>query len=28
MPVSCGAMKYKAQELDQIIQQNTASYQG
>jgi len=28
MPVSCEVIKYKAQELDQIIQQNTASYQG
>jgi hypothetical protein len=28
MPVSCGVIKYKAQELDQIIQKNTASYQG
>jgi len=28
MPVSCEVIKYKAQELDQIIQQNTASYHG
>ena len=28
MPVSCEVIKYKAQELDQIIQQNTATYQG
>ena len=26
MPVSCEVIKYKAQELDQTIQQNTASY--